>query len=78
MTGYTESLTDPSYTGQILIFSYPLIGNYGVEPMQFWESKKIHVRGVIVAQYNESTSPTMRRPIRSRSGYSASVSLLSR
>ena len=56
MTGYTESLTDPSYTGQILIFSYPLIGNYGVEPMQFWESKKIHVRGVIVAQYNETPS----------------------
>lgn len=56
MTGYTESLTDPSYAGQILIFTYPLIGNYGVcNPLQ-WESKKIQVSGVGLAQLSEFTS----------------------
>lgn len=51
MTGYVESLTDPSYIGQILCFTYPLIGNYGVPGPVDWESKKIHVAGVII---NES------------------------
>lgn len=51
MTGYVESLTDPSYAGQILVFTYPLIGNYGVPPKSTWESSKIHARGVVV---NES------------------------
>src|SRR5579864_4580211 len=32
MTGYEEALTDPSYAGQILVFTYPLIGNYGIDP----------------------------------------------
>src|SRR5260221_12386577 len=50
MVGYTESLTDPSYTGQILVFTYPLIGNYGVSDQDTWESKKIHVRGVVVSE----------------------------
>lgn len=50
MTGYVESLTDPSYAGQILIFTFPLLGNYGVPDPSFWESSKIHVRGVIVNQ----------------------------
>ena len=35
MTGYMESLTDPSYFGQILMFTFPLIGNYGVDPENF-------------------------------------------
>jgi carbamoyl-phosphate synthase small subunit len=48
MTGYVESLTDPSYAGQILAFTYPLIGNYGVRLSQA-ESKKIQVNGVVVA-----------------------------
>ena len=47
MTGYEETLTDPSYTGQILTFTYPLIGNYGVGSSNDWESSKIHVQGVI-------------------------------
>lgn len=47
MTGYVESLTDPSYTGQILVFTFPLIGNYGVD-LQTSESNKIHVSGVVV------------------------------
>ena len=49
MTGYDLSLTDPSYTGQILTFTYPLIGNWGVSPKQFWESEKIQVAGVVIS-----------------------------
>lgn len=56
MVGYPESLTDPSYTGQILIFTYPLIGNYGVAQKSHWESNKIHVRGVIVSNYIDTPS----------------------
>ncbi len=48
MIGYVESLTDPSYTGQILVFTYPLIGNYGVQ-LASVESQKISVSGVIVS-----------------------------
>ena len=48
MTGYVESLTDPSYAGQILVFTYPLIGNYGVPNPSTWESSKIHVKGVVM------------------------------
>jgi carbamoyl-phosphate synthase small subunit len=47
MTGYQESLTDPSYKGQILMMTYPLIGNYGVNPNDF-ESKKIQPEGFVV------------------------------
>lgn len=50
MTGYVESLTDPSYSGQILVFTYPLIGNYGVSSSTDWESKKIHVKGIVVSE----------------------------
>lgn len=50
MVGYVESLTDPSYAGQILVFTYPLIGNYGVADSSTWESQKIHVRGVIFSE----------------------------
>lgn len=50
MTGYVESLTDPSYTGQILVFTYPLIGNYGVPAPSTWESKQIHVNGVVMSE----------------------------
>src|SRR4051794_40148737 len=49
MTGYVESLTDPSYAGQILVFTYPLIGNYGVE-VASGESEKIQVSGVVVSE----------------------------
>lgn len=48
MTGYIESLTDPSYSGQILVFTYPLIGNYGVD-VRAGESSSIHAAGVIVS-----------------------------
>lgn len=50
MVGYVESLTDPSYAGQILVFTYPLIGNYGVSGLSEWESKKIHVKGVVMSE----------------------------
>ena len=48
MTGYVESLTDPSYAGQILVFTYPLIGNYGVPDNSLWESHKIQASGVVI------------------------------
>lgn len=50
MVGYVESLTDPSYSGQILVFTYPLIGNYGVSESATWESQKIHARGAIFSE----------------------------
>lgn len=50
MCGYLESLTDPSFAGQILVFTYPLIGNYGVADRSVWESKKAHVAGVVVSE----------------------------
>ena len=62
MMGYPESLTDPSYAGQILVTTFPLIGNYGVpetggEPLPtFMESDKIHVKGLVVADYSEQYS----------------------
>ncbi|QQS20233.1 glutamine-hydrolyzing carbamoyl-phosphate synthase small subunit [Candidatus Saccharibacteria bacterium] len=49
MTGYVESLTDPSFAGQILVFTYPLIGNYGVD-LSAAESDRIQVRGVVVSE----------------------------
>lgn len=51
MMGYPESLTDPSYKGQILILTYPLIGNYGIPDKNLWESGKIQVSGLIVSDY---------------------------
>jgi carbamoyl-phosphate synthase small subunit len=56
MMGYPESLTDPSYKGQILILTYPLIGNYGIPDKKFWESDKIMVSGLIVSTYNDTPS----------------------
>lgn len=56
MVGYPESLTDPSYEGQILIFTYPIIGSYGVPEKKFWESDRIHVSGLIVSQYIDTPS----------------------
>lgn len=63
MTGYPESLTDPSYRGQILVSTYPLIGNYGVpgsmkedDMFRFYESEKIQVTGFIVSDYTEDFS----------------------
>ena len=66
MVGYTESLTDPSYEGQILVLTYPLIGNYGVParpskeelnalPAEF-ESSRIHIAALIVGYYSEDFS----------------------
>jgi len=50
MTGYQEMLTDPSFAGQILIPTYPLIGNYGINESDF-ESRQIQVRGLAVREY---------------------------
>lgn len=64
MMGYPESLTDPSYAGQILTFTFPLVGNYGVPPFtleanklpSFMESDKIYVAAMICADYSEEYS----------------------
>ncbi|MFN3234130.1 MAG: glutamine-hydrolyzing carbamoyl-phosphate synthase small subunit [Gammaproteobacteria bacterium] len=50
MVGYVESLTDPSYKGQILTFSYPLIGNYGVPAPEHWESRQVQAAGMICSE----------------------------
>lgn len=56
MVGYVESLTDPSYAGQILVLTYPLVGNYGVPSRDAFESKKIQVAGLVVSEYSETYS----------------------
>ena len=65
MVGYTEALTDPSYNGQILTLTYPLIGNYGVpDPSKvdgdgisrFFESDKIQIRGLVVHELSLTAS----------------------
>ena len=59
MIGYPESLTDPSYTGQILVSTFPMIGNYGVPRddrengiHKYFESHKLHISGLIIADYS--------------------------
>ncbi|MEI7724269.1 MAG: glutamine-hydrolyzing carbamoyl-phosphate synthase small subunit [Bacteroidota bacterium] len=63
MTGYPESLTDPSYKGQILVLTYPLIGNYGVPGRvikehlsKYFESDQVHISGLVVASYSAEYS----------------------
>lgn len=56
MVGYPESLTDPSYKGQILILTYPIVGNYGVPSKKYWESDSIQVSGLIVSSYTPTPS----------------------
>src|SRR5437763_9348854 len=47
MAGYEEAVTDPSYAAQVLTFTYPLVGNYGVDPARM-ESAQVHTRGVVM------------------------------
>jgi carbamoyl-phosphate synthase small subunit len=63
MTGYPESLTDPSYIGQILVSTYPMIGNYGVPTdlqdsgiHAHYESHKVHISGLIISDYSSEYS----------------------
>ena len=64
MTGYPESLTDPSYAGQMLVMTYPLVGNYGVPTTEaadnglpkLMESERIHATALIVADYSDTYS----------------------
>src|SRR5690554_301483 len=63
MVGYPESLTDPSYEGQILTLTYPIIGNYGVPAYSetdgisdFFESCRIHAYGLILQDYSDEYS----------------------
>ena len=64
MVGYPEALSDPSYSGQILVLTSPMVGNYGVPPdskdenglPHFFESDKIHIAGLIVCDYSAEFS----------------------
>lgn len=56
MVGYPEAITDPSFAGQILVMTYPLVGNYGVPEKSLWESDKIHTKAVIVSNYINTPS----------------------
>ena len=65
MVGYTEALTDPSYNGQLLTLTYPLVGNYGVpDPTiqdgdgisKYFESSKIQIRGLVVHELSLTAS----------------------
>lgn len=56
MAGYPESFTDPSYFGQILVLTYPIVGNYGVPPKEFFESHKMWIKGVVVQNYIDNPS----------------------
>lgn len=63
MTGYPESLTDPSYKGQILVLTYPLVGNYGVpredsenDLYKFFESDQLHISALVISDYSAEYS----------------------
>src|SRR4030081_2436804 len=63
MAGYVEALTDPSYCGQILVLTYPLVGSYGVPPPRRpgsldgpYESGRIQVQGLVVQNYVDAYS----------------------
>ena len=65
MVGYTEALTDPSYNGQLLTLTYPLVGNYGVPDLaavdedgisKYFESSKIQIRGLVVHELSLTAS----------------------
>lgn len=56
MVGYPEAMTDASYCGQILIMTYPLVGNYGVPDSSYWEDERIRIAGLIVSHYVDTPS----------------------
>src|SRR6187402_1916261 len=55
MTGYQEILTDPSYEGQIVTMTYPLIGNYGINKSDM-ESRRAHVKGFVIKELSPVAS----------------------
>ena len=67
MVGYPEAMTDPSYRKQILILTYPCIGNYGIPSyardkngiLKYFESEKIHISGLIISDYCKNHSHWM-------------------
>ena len=63
MVGYPETMTDPSYTGQILVFTYPLVGNYGIPAQQvsdklkrYFESDRINLQGIVITSLTREYS----------------------
>ena len=70
MVGYPESMTDPSYRGQILVLTYPLVGNYGVPENMIgsdvkisenFESENIHIQGLIISDYSKDYNQKNKR-----------------
>lgn len=59
MSGYQESLTDPSYRGQILVMTFPTIGNYGISD-EFFQSRGIHCRALITREYTKVPSDSYK------------------
>src|SRR5262245_58056678 len=56
MVGYPQAITDPSFKGQILIMTYPILGSYGIPERSLWESNQIQVSGLIVSDYIDTPS----------------------
>ncbi len=64
MVGYPQSLTDPSYRGQIMVCTYPIIGSYGVPDKSAWESDEIQASAIIVSTYHyEPSSAYSTQPL---------------
>ncbi|MGD9134435.1 MAG: carbamoyl-phosphate synthase domain-containing protein, partial [Desulfobacterales bacterium] len=73
MTGYQEVLTDPSYSGQMVVMTYPLIGNYGVNPEDI-ESERIQVAAFLIKEYQ--THPSNFRSTATLADYLSSHGIL--
>jgi len=56
MVGYPEAITDASFSGQLLVLTYPLVGNYGVPEKKYWEDERIRISGLIVSNYIDTPS----------------------
>ena len=70
MSGYQESMTDPSYAGQLITFTFPMIGNYGVSEAAM-ESDRIHARGAIMRSAVDHDPPRTDRRSSARDSPSA-------
>ena len=69
MSGYQEIITDPSYCGQMVVMTYPLIGNYGINPEDF-ESDRPYLSGFIIKELSRVRSEERRVGIECRSRWS--------
>jgi len=56
MVGYPEALADASFAGQVLVMTYPILGNYGVPEQTWWEDDRMHIEGLVVSNYVDTPS----------------------